>query len=343
MRSPRQRMDILAAFRDLGSYRAAADLCGTTDKTVKRVVLRQQQGPPPPRPERQHNTAVAADIVREKLAATDGRISAKRLLPLARTAGYTGSARDFRRLVRAEKDAWRRRRRVYRRWLPTPSEHLAIDWGQEGPLHIFSAVLVWSRVRFVRFALDETRATTLRRLSTSPLNLKAVRAPRTKKEERCRRSDLWTRSRIGYGGGPSGTCPAGRCPKPPQAASVKSRGGEHCGKGVLRGRQVRARKASVSEPLMTCRNQIGGVGTGVGTVPRDELGGSLSSVQAAPGMKAARAWPRIRCGTWEPVAPRSSAVHGTAVVAGREREDPKPQERRGAEYRGGAQGRTAPW
>lgn len=164
VKSPRQRMDILAAFRDLGSFRAAAALCGTTDKTVKRVVLRQQQGPPPRR-ERRHNTAVAADVVREKVAATDGRISAKRLLSLARTAGYTGSARNLRRLVRAEKDAWRRRRRVYRPWLPTPGEHLVIDWGQEGPLHIFSAVLVWSRVRFVRFALDERRATTLRLLA----------------------------------------------------------------------------------------------------------------------------------------------------------------------------------
>src|SRR6266545_7781134 len=153
VKSPRARMDILAAFRDLGSYRAAANLCGTTHKTVRRILERQQQGPPPPRRARRHNTAVAIEVVREKVAATDGRISAKRLLPLARAAGYSGSARNFRRLVHAEKDAWRRRRRVYRPWLPTPGEHLVIDWGKIGPLHIFSAVLVWSRVRFVRFAL----------------------------------------------------------------------------------------------------------------------------------------------------------------------------------------------
>src|SRR6266545_589694 len=165
VKSPRARMDILAAFHDLGSFRAAAALCGTSDKTVKRVVLRQQQGPPPPRPARRHNTAVALNALREKIAATDGRISAKRLLPLARTAGYAGSARNLRRLVRELKDEWRRRRRVYRPWLPTPGEHVAIDWGQLGPLHIFSAVLVWSRVRFVRFALDERRETTLRLLA----------------------------------------------------------------------------------------------------------------------------------------------------------------------------------
>lgn len=165
VKSPRERMDILAAYRDLGSYRAAADLCGTTHKTVRRVVERQRKGPPPPRAQRRHNTTVAADVVREKVAATDGRISAKRLLPLARAAGYAGSARNFRRLVRAEKAEWRGRRRIYRPWLPTPGEHLAIDWAQEGDLHIFCAVLVWSRVRFVRFALDERRETTLRLLA----------------------------------------------------------------------------------------------------------------------------------------------------------------------------------
>jgi transposase len=158
-------MDILAAFRELGSLRAAAALCGVADKTVKRVVLRQQQGSPPPRPPRRRNTAVARDVVREKVASTDARISAKRLLPLARAAGYAGSARNFRRLVHEEKDAWRRRRRLYRPWLPTPGEHLVIDWGQIGRLHIFSAVLVWSRIRFVRFALDERRETTLRLLA----------------------------------------------------------------------------------------------------------------------------------------------------------------------------------
>lgn len=165
VKSPRNRMDILAAYRDLGSYRAAAALCGTTHKTVRRVLERQQQGPPPPRAPRRQNTAIVADVVREKIAATDGRISAKRLLPLARAAGYTGSARNFRRLVHERKEEWRRRRRVYRPWLPTPGEHLAIDWGEDGALHIFCAVLVWSRVRFVRFALDERRETTLRLLA----------------------------------------------------------------------------------------------------------------------------------------------------------------------------------
>ena len=31
-------MDIDAAYREVGTYRGAADICGTTHKTVKRVI-----------------------------------------------------------------------------------------------------------------------------------------------------------------------------------------------------------------------------------------------------------------------------------------------------------------
>lgn len=62
------------------------------------------------------NTDAVVAVIEEKVRATDGRISAKRLLPLARTAGYTGSARNFRRAVAEAKRSGRRRRRVYRPW-----------------------------------------------------------------------------------------------------------------------------------------------------------------------------------------------------------------------------------
>ena len=43
--------------------------------------------------------------------------------------------------------------------------------------------------------------------------------------------------------------------------------------------------------------------TGVESLPRDESGGSLLTGQVASGMKAARAWSGLWCGTREPVAP----------------------------------------
>ena len=43
MKSVRERMDMASAYREVGSYRAAADICGTTPKTVKRAVLAERR------------------------------------------------------------------------------------------------------------------------------------------------------------------------------------------------------------------------------------------------------------------------------------------------------------
>ena len=50
--------------------------------------------------------------------------------------------------------------------------------------------------------------------------------------------------------------PSGAGSKPPQAATVKSRGGERCGKGGNSFRQVWLRETSESKPPMTCRKRI---------------------------------------------------------------------------------------
>ena len=83
------------------------------------------------------------------------------MLPIVQAAGYSGSTRNLRRAVAAAKTAWKRQRRTYRPWVPVPGEHLVIDWATEGGREIFCAVLAWSRYRFVRFAEDQTRQTTL--------------------------------------------------------------------------------------------------------------------------------------------------------------------------------------
>ena len=98
-------MDMHAAYREVGSYRAAAEICGTTPKTVKRSVeaaKRADTGPVPG--EVCHNYDGVSDLVAESVARTKGRITAKRLLPVARAAGYVGSSRNFRRLVAEAKE-----------------------------------------------------------------------------------------------------------------------------------------------------------------------------------------------------------------------------------------------
>jgi len=146
-------MDMHAAYREVGSYRAAAEICGTTPKTVKRSVeaaLKAEAGSIPG--EVRHNYDGVADVVAESIARTKGRITAKRLLPVAKAAGYTGSARNFRRLVAEAKTAWRSKNHRGRRpgiW--SPGDTVVFDWGEIGPLFVFCAVVAWSRFRFVYF------------------------------------------------------------------------------------------------------------------------------------------------------------------------------------------------
>ena len=146
-------MNIISAYQEVGTYRGAAELCGTTHKTVKRVVERARG-----RDGRRRGRAAGpqlrrgADLVAERVEKSAGRISAKRLLPIARAAGYEGSARNFRRLVAEQKALWRKDHHRGRRpavW--SPGEYLVIDWAEAAPgLFVFCAVLAFSRWRFVR-------------------------------------------------------------------------------------------------------------------------------------------------------------------------------------------------
>jgi hypothetical protein len=168
LKNARERMDVIAAYRDVGSYRGAAAICGTTHKTVRRIVEQHEASSagvaPVERVQRARNFDEVTDLVGDKVKKTSGRISAKRLLPLARAAGYAGSPRNFRWLVAGAKAEWRRgegRHRGRRPAVWTPGETLVIDCGVQGGLHVFCAVLGWSRFRFVRFAVDEKASTTL--------------------------------------------------------------------------------------------------------------------------------------------------------------------------------------
>ena len=160
MKTAREQLDILTTYTELGSYRATADLCGTTHKTVRRVVERRSR-PMSERSPRPKATDPYLGLIAKRIEATRGRISAKRLLPHCRAAGYTGSSRSLRRAVAIAKAEHRRTRRVYRPWAPIPGEHLVFDWGEEDGLQVFCAVLAWSRWRFVRFAERQDQATTL--------------------------------------------------------------------------------------------------------------------------------------------------------------------------------------
>ena len=158
-------MDIIAAYHEVGTYRGAAEICGTTHKTVRRVIERSEAGETarPVPAVRARNYDELTDLVAQRVKKSEGRTSAKRLLPIAVAAGYQGSPRNFRRLVAEQKALWRRDHHRGRRpavW--APGEYLVIDWATVGGgVHLFCAVLAWSRWRFVAFAADERATTTL--------------------------------------------------------------------------------------------------------------------------------------------------------------------------------------
>jgi transposase len=168
MLTARENMDVIAAFENAGTYRGAAEMFGCDPKTVKRKVEAHRRAEltaerkPRVKPER--NTEITRTVVVEKIAETKGRITAKRLLPIARAAGYSGSARNFCRLVSDVRKAFKieqgRHQRRPALWVPGAT--LVIDWGTIAgtDLHVFCTVLAWSRVRFIRFARDEKAVTT---------------------------------------------------------------------------------------------------------------------------------------------------------------------------------------
>jgi hypothetical protein len=162
LKTMREQLDIINAYEELGSYRAAAALRGTTDKTVKRALERRLTGELTyaSRPPAVRNTDLVKELVAKKVRDTNGLIAAKRLLPLARVEGYQGSLQNFRRAVAKAKAAWRREARSSRPWQPVAGEYLVADWTEYGGLLLFCAVLRWSRWRFVRFARNEQLETT---------------------------------------------------------------------------------------------------------------------------------------------------------------------------------------
>ena len=90
----------------------------------------------------------------ERVEKTKGKISAKRLLPVAQSGrlqrlgpqlpppGGRGEGRVAKQRITGAGDpgVW------------TPGDMVVFDWGEIGPLFVFCAVLAWSRVRFVYFA-----------------------------------------------------------------------------------------------------------------------------------------------------------------------------------------------
>src|SRR6266436_2412413 len=82
LKSARKRMEMTAAYREVGLYRGAAAMCDCDPKTIKRALARLAAGDEPAeRSERTRKYDVVGDVVAARVKKTSGRISAERLLP----------------------------------------------------------------------------------------------------------------------------------------------------------------------------------------------------------------------------------------------------------------------
>lgn len=169
MKSGRTQVEIIALYEELGSYRAVAALVGCDHKTVKRYVeAAGDAGQLAPVLTRSRVTDDVCEVIAERVEQTQAKITARRLLRIARAAGYAGSERSLRRAVAEAKAAWREKQaaegRVYRPWISAPGEWMLCDWGAAGTvptpagtrrLSFFSGVMGWSRFRMVSFSCSE--------------------------------------------------------------------------------------------------------------------------------------------------------------------------------------------
>ena len=83
MKTAEEQLDIITTYEETGSLRATADLCGTTHKTVKRIVDKHRADDPADDGPRRvvRNYDGVRDLVIDRVDATRGKITAKRTVP----------------------------------------------------------------------------------------------------------------------------------------------------------------------------------------------------------------------------------------------------------------------
>lgn len=95
MLSARKAMDVVSVYLDVGSFNAAGEICGVDPKKVKQIVAVHEAGGLEEGGTRRRrlvakNTDVVRDLVARRVSDRRARITAERLLPKARAAGYGG-------------------------------------------------------------------------------------------------------------------------------------------------------------------------------------------------------------------------------------------------------------
>jgi transposase len=153
-----QMMDIRDLNRQGHSIRAIARITGLSRNTIRRVLrgehsLKREASP------RGSKLDPFKDYLRRRRA--EYPLSAVRLLAEIRPMGFDGSIIILRRFLATLEDDDRRERKLTVRFETPPGQQAQVDWGQVGhlrdaegrarPVYVFTFVLSFSRMLFVRF------------------------------------------------------------------------------------------------------------------------------------------------------------------------------------------------
>ena len=98
MKNAKERMDVIAAYRDVGADRGAAAICGITHKTVRRIIEAHEaatNGVVPARPVRPRNYEQVAELVAASVKKTEGRIDHCDMDAPRRISGQLGRAMEL--------------------------------------------------------------------------------------------------------------------------------------------------------------------------------------------------------------------------------------------------------
>ncbi|MDP9074464.1 MAG: helix-turn-helix domain-containing protein, partial [Actinomycetota bacterium] len=71
--SARKKLDVITAYREVGTYRGAAEICGVTHKTVKRIIEKDQAAAE--QLARDKNYDSVRPLVAQAMRDTNGKIS----------------------------------------------------------------------------------------------------------------------------------------------------------------------------------------------------------------------------------------------------------------------------
>lgn len=163
-----QRMDIQQLHRDGHSLRAIARLTGLSRNTIRKVLRGQHDGTRR-RVSRDGKLAPFHDYLRHRRQEVP--LSAVRLLAEIQPMGYTGSVATLRRFLATLDQNATRQRRLTVRFESPPGRQAQADWayagrfpdasGQLRAVYIFTFVLGYSRMLFIRFTTSMTLPTLL--------------------------------------------------------------------------------------------------------------------------------------------------------------------------------------